>query len=139
MYLLCGAMSLHHLAIMTKPSLSCLLCFLCMLAIPIFPFLKFEEFLIYLLYRALFPPKRRICILTNLRVSGGHKNTQNIAAVSSNEIMIAIDPLLSMQLSLHRNSNGDAEKGFSCMNWVKTELKTRATEKWCHRRHHRIF
>ena len=48
MYLLCGAMSLHHLAIMTKPSLSCLLCFLCMLAIPIFPFLKVEEFLIYL-------------------------------------------------------------------------------------------
>ena len=41
-------MSLHHLAIMTEPSLSCLLCFLCMLAIPIFPFLKFEEFLIYL-------------------------------------------------------------------------------------------
>ena len=38
-------MSLHHLAIMTKPSLSCLLCFLCMLAIPIFPFLKFKEFL----------------------------------------------------------------------------------------------
>ena len=35
-------MSLHHLAIMTKPSLSCLLCFLCMLAIPIFPFLRFE-------------------------------------------------------------------------------------------------
>ena len=48
MYLLSGAMSLHHLAIMTKPSLSCLLCFLCMLAIPIFPFFKFEEFLIYL-------------------------------------------------------------------------------------------
>ena len=41
-------MSLHHLAIMTKPSLSCLLCFLCMLAIPIFPFLKVKEFLIYL-------------------------------------------------------------------------------------------
>ena len=41
MYLLSGAMSLHHLAIMTKPFLSCLLCFLCMLAIPIFPFLKF--------------------------------------------------------------------------------------------------
>ena len=38
MYLLSGTMSLHHLAIMTKPSLSCLLC---MLAIPIFPFLKF--------------------------------------------------------------------------------------------------
>ena len=38
----------HHLVIMNKPSLSCLLCFLCMLAIPIFPFLKFEEFLIYL-------------------------------------------------------------------------------------------
>ena len=34
MYLLSGAMSLHHLAIVTKPSLSCLLCFLCMLAIP---------------------------------------------------------------------------------------------------------
>ena len=33
-----GAMSLHHLAIMTKLSLSCPLC---MLAIPIFPFLKF--------------------------------------------------------------------------------------------------
>ena len=30
-------MSQHHLAIMTKPSLSCLFCFLCMLAIPIFP------------------------------------------------------------------------------------------------------
>ena len=39
-------MSLHHLAIMTKPSLSCLLCFLCMLAIPIFPFLKFEDLLV---------------------------------------------------------------------------------------------
>ena len=48
MYLLSGAISLHQLVIMTKPSLSCLLCFLCMLAIPIFPFLKFEEFLIYL-------------------------------------------------------------------------------------------
>ena len=48
MYLLSGAMSLHHLVIMTKPSLSCLPCFLCMLAIPIFPFLKVEEFLIYL-------------------------------------------------------------------------------------------
>ena len=47
-YLLSGAMSLHHLPIMTKPSLSCLLCFLCMSAIPIFPFLKCEEFLIYL-------------------------------------------------------------------------------------------
>ena len=46
-YLLSGAMSLHHLAITTEPSLSCLLCFLCMLAIPIYPF-KFEEFLIYL-------------------------------------------------------------------------------------------
>ena len=34
MYLLSGAISLHLLAIMTKPSLSCLLCFLCMLAIP---------------------------------------------------------------------------------------------------------
>ena len=45
---LSGAMSQHHLAIMTKPSLSCLLCFLCTLAIPIFPFLKVEEFLIYL-------------------------------------------------------------------------------------------
>ena len=48
MCLLSGAMSLHHLVIMTKSSLSCLPCFLCMLAIPIFPFLKFEEFLIYL-------------------------------------------------------------------------------------------
>ena len=54
MYLLSGAMSLHHLAIMTKPSLSCLLCFLCMLAIPIFPFLKFKEFLIYLYICTLF-------------------------------------------------------------------------------------
>ena len=52
-YLLSGAMSLHHLVIMTKPSLSCLLCFLRMLAIPIFPFLKFEEFLnTYIIYIA---------------------------------------------------------------------------------------
>ena len=49
-------MSLHHLAIMTKPSLSCLLCFLCMLAIPIFPFLKFEEFLIYLYHKGAVTP-----------------------------------------------------------------------------------
>ena len=50
MYLLSGATctSLHHLAILTEPSLSFLLCFLCMLTIPIFPFLKLEEFLIYL-------------------------------------------------------------------------------------------
>ena len=48
-------MSLHHLAIMTKPSLSCLLCFLCMMAIPIFPFLKFKEFLIYLYTKGLGP------------------------------------------------------------------------------------
>ena len=44
-YLQSGAVSLHHLAIITKRSLSCLLC---MLAIPIFPFLKVKEFLIYL-------------------------------------------------------------------------------------------
>ena len=37
-YLPSGAMSLHHLAIMTQSSLSCLLCFLCMLD----P--KFEDF-----------------------------------------------------------------------------------------------
>ena len=36
-------MSLHHLAIMTEPSLSCLLCFLCMLAIPIYPFFKIRR------------------------------------------------------------------------------------------------
>ena len=36
-YLLSGAMSLHHLAIITKPSQFCLLC---MLAIPIFPSLN---------------------------------------------------------------------------------------------------
>ena len=38
-------MSLHHLAIMTKPSPSCLLCFLCVLAIPFFDLLsnKYSE------------------------------------------------------------------------------------------------
>ena len=50
MYLLSGATSLHHLAIGTKPSLSCLLCFLCMLAIPIFPFLEFLVYLSRLLF-----------------------------------------------------------------------------------------
>ena len=34
----------HHLAIMTQPSLSCLLYILCMLAIPIYPFLKLKDF-----------------------------------------------------------------------------------------------
>ena len=43
-------MSLHHLAVMTQPSLSRLLYFLCILAIPIFPFLKFEIPCILLLY-----------------------------------------------------------------------------------------
>ena len=46
MYLLSGAMSLHHLAIMTKPSLSCLLCFLCMLYIPLFKIRRIFDLLV---------------------------------------------------------------------------------------------
>ena len=47
-YLLSEAMSLHHLPIMTKPSLSCLLCFLCMLAIyiPLFKIRRIFDLLV---------------------------------------------------------------------------------------------
>ena len=67
-YLLSGAVSLHHLAIMTKPSLSCLLCFLCMLAIPIIPLFKMRRFF----------EMQPSFILIGFRVSEIHAHLRNV-------------------------------------------------------------
>ena len=48
-------MSLHHLVIMTKPSLSCLLCFLCHPYIPLFKIRRIFDLLVNLVIAATLP------------------------------------------------------------------------------------
>ena len=71
-----------------------------------------------------------VCLLLQTQEFKDKSATHILTTLSSNETLLALYPILSRfaQVALTLSvSNADVERGFSCMNRVKTELRNRLT------------